>query len=107
MKKILFIVALFLLACAKENAKNEISDCITLKVENFKTAPRLQSYSSVSEYILDKKLYYYFDYGAGADWPGCVLDSQCDTICTLGFLGIKCKVDNFFVKATKVRVVFE
>jgi hypothetical protein len=110
MKKILFIFVLFLIACgkSKDDTETKMSDCIGIKVEKFKTEPRLKNSSSVSEYSLNQKLYYHFDYGGIADRPTYLLDNQCDTICTSAYLyGTKCKIDNFFQKATKVKVVFE
>lgn len=94
-------------ACSKDNKEEQMSACITAKVEKFKTEPRLKNGSSVSEYMLNQKLYYYFDYGIAADWQSYILDNQCDTICTLGHFVPKCKIDDFFAKATKVKVVFE
>ena len=111
MRYLFFISVLFLSACAKikETVVDEtkMSACITAKVEKFKTESRLQNYSSVSEYTLDQKLYYQFDYGLAADWQSFILDNQCDTICTLGHFPAKCKIDDFLGKATKVKVVFE
>jgi hypothetical protein len=113
MKKLLFLYLLFLIACTKVNKEEAVVDetkmsaCIAAKVEKFKTEPRLQDYSFVSEYTLNQKLYYHFDYGSAADWQSYVLDNQCDTICTLGHFVPKCKIDDFFGKATKVKTVFE
>ncbi len=115
MKKLLFISFIFLIACTKVSKEDvsevkddtKMSACISTKVEKFKTEPRLQNYSAVSEYTLNQKLYYYFDYGIAADWQSYILDNQCDTICTLGHFTPKCKIDDFFAKATKVKVVFE
>lgn len=107
MKKLLFIYLLLFFACSKTKEEVQMSDCIATKIEKFKTESRLQNYSSVSEYTLNQELYYYFDYGMAADWQSYILDNQCDTICTLGHFVPKCKIDDFFTKATKVKVVFE
>ena len=112
MRNLLFVFTFFLFACAKtkESAvvdETKMSECITAKVEKFKTEPRLKDYSSVIEYTLDQKLYYQFDYGLAADWQSYILDNQCDTICILGHFPAKCKIDDFFGKATKVKVVSE
>ena len=112
MKNLFFIFVVLLFACTKTKeviAFDEaiMSRCIATKVEKFKTEPRLEDYSSITEYTLNQKLYYHFDYGMAADWQGYVLDNQCDTICTLGHFPANCTIDDFFSKATKVKVVFE
>ncbi|MEY4905082.1 MAG: hypothetical protein RLZZ292_2897 [Bacteroidota bacterium] len=105
--KNLFVVVLvlFLFACKKEITT---SDCINEKIEKYKTEARASGVSSIVEYKYENQLYYTFDYGAALDWPMYLLDNQCDTVCTFSFLpSQKCKIDDFFTKATKVKVVFE
>jgi hypothetical protein len=107
MKYIIFISLIFFFSCKKET---EMSDCIEAKVETFKTALRVENESSVSEYCYKNRLYYKFDYGASADWDMYLLDNQCDTICEthgLQLVPSRCKIDNFFKKATKTKVIFE
>ncbi len=109
MKNLFLIALLFLLACKKETeTKSSMSDCINQKVEQFKTESRATGLSSVVEYKYNNALYYTFDYGAALDWPMYLLDNQCDTVCRYSFLpSPNCKIDDFFTKATKVKVVFE
>ena len=109
MKNAVFIIVLFCFACKKEqSAAPNLSPCIDAKVNKFKTESRITGFSSVTEYELNNKCYYEFDYGRAADAPAYILDSQCDTICILGnFAGLKCTIDNFFQKAVKTRVIVE
>ncbi len=109
MKNAVFIIVLFCFACKKEqSATPSLSTCIDAKVNKFKTESRLTGFSSVTEYKLNNKCYYEFDYGKAADWSAYILDNQCDTICVSnGLAGSKCTIDNFFQKAVKTKVVFE
>jgi hypothetical protein len=110
MKKILFLLFVVqIIACSKAVEEKTPSECIQTKIDQFKTAPKLEGFSGITQYEYESKPYFYFDYGTAADWPAYLLDNQCDTICQLGFKMQQkpCKIADFFDKATVIGKIGE
>jgi hypothetical protein len=84
-------ILLVLVSCKKSN---HVSDCIQLKVYEFKSSVICSSGASINEYIFQGKLVYVFGDGhCMADGGASVFDFNCEYLGSLGGLAGNTKIN--------------
>ena len=106
----LSLLALFIgiigTSCSKDD--KDIPPCIQQEIDSRVTTGSIQL-TSVTKYEFQGEDVFLFTYEGGADLQSPILDSDCNTICSLGGItgNVECNEVNFGEEAEELKVVWE